>query len=337
MAGGTSIGSSPRLDPRPDYTPVRREVLVYTLTELIRYPALCTLTTVATRGVYSQAYAAQTWRQWWAAGVTVSPIAVPGWVESDDLFFTLALLSSLSLIYILCNGLFWLLETTGLCAQYKVPRKPAQEPPPALIRAALLEQAINHLIMAPLLMLFVVGPALRWRNPDAAQPQGAPGWAEAYCVFTVCYVLNDIEFYFAHRLLHSKALYGPVHKQHHQFVGTRSFAAEHAHPIEDVLSAYIPFLTGIAIMGAHFHLVFVWFFVRMTEVYESHSGYIFRGSWLDKCFLCAGINPPCHDFHHTGNRGNFGHPLLDYCCGTMDAWVAMGGADGYAKKLKKSR
>lgn len=63
MAGGTSIGSSPRLDPRPDYTPVRREVLVYTLTELIRYPALCTLTTVATRGVYSQAYAAQTCEQ----------------------------------------------------------------------------------------------------------------------------------------------------------------------------------------------------------------------------------------------------------------------------------
>jgi sterol desaturase/sphingolipid hydroxylase (fatty acid hydroxylase superfamily) len=80
----------------------------------------------------------------------------------------------------------------------------------------------------------------------------------------------------------SQKLYAGIHKQHHSFVGTISIAAEHAHPIEDALSAYLPFLAGVVLMGAHFHIVFVWFFVRLTEVYEAHSGYLFRGSLLDR-------------------------------------------------------
>jgi sterol desaturase/sphingolipid hydroxylase (fatty acid hydroxylase superfamily) len=94
-----------------------------------------------------------------------------------------------------------------------------------------------------------------------------------YITFTVCQIALDFLFYGAHRALHSKALYAAVHKQHHAFVGTRSFAAEHAHPVEDILANYIPFSAGLLLCGAHFHLAFVWFFCRLTEVYESHSGW----------------------------------------------------------------
>ena len=37
----------------------------------------------------------------------------------------------------------------------------------------------------------------------------------------------------------------------------------------------------------------------------------------------------CSDFHHTGNRGNFGAPHLDHFFGTMDCWLDLGGMDGY--------
>jgi hypothetical protein len=57
-----------------------------------------------------------------------------------------------------------------------------------------------------------------------------------------------------------------------RYIGTRSFAGEYAHPLEDVLTGYLPFLAGSFVMGAHFHLVFVWFLLRLTEVYEAHSG-----------------------------------------------------------------
>ena len=39
-----------------------------------------------------------------------------------------------------------------------------------------------------------------------------------------------------------------------------------------------------------------------------------------------------HDYHHTGNRGNFGAPYLDWLHGTMDSWLAEGGIEGYIAK-----
>ena len=39
----------------------------------------------------------------------------------------------------------------------------------------------------------------------------------------------------------------------------------YAHDIEDVLTAYIPFLTGILLTSAHFHFIFCWFFCKLTE------------------------------------------------------------------------
>eukprot|EP00037_Helgoeca_nana_P012334 m.111876 g.111876 ORF g.111876 m.111876 type:complete len:340 (+) comp21386_c0_seq3:84-1103(+) len=331
-SGSSSIGMSPRVHPRPDYGMVKHEVLRFTATELFRLPALCTLVTVLTRPMYSAAFHSTAWREWWAWAESAPLIPLPGWVTANDLFFTLGLWLSLTSVFILCHGIFGSLDYFGLCAKYKVPRKPAQVPSITLVRAALLEQAFNHLIMAPIMMLLFVGPLLRLRNPTGVVPENLPSIDRVGLTFVVCYTLNEIMFYFAHRLLHSKKLYAGIHKQHHSFVGTISIAAEHAHPIEDALSAYLPFLAGVVLMGAHFHIVFVWFFVRLTEVYEAHSGYLFRGSLLDRVWLSSGINSVCHDFHHTGNRGNFGHPLLDWCFGTMDAWVANGGATGYVNQ-----
>ena len=38
----------------------------------------------------------------------------------------------------------------------------------------------------------------------------------------VAYVVNEVLFYFGHRLLHSRALYRHVHKQHHSYIGPLS-------------------------------------------------------------------------------------------------------------------
>ena len=42
-----------------------------------------------------------------------------------------------------------------------------------------------------------------------------------------------------------------------------------------------------------------------------------------------------HDFHHSGNRGNFGALWCDWSFGTMDAYVALGGMDGYIAQCKQ--
>ena len=42
-----------------------------------------------------------------------------------------------------------------------------------------------------------------------------------------------------------------------------------------------------------------------------------------------------HDFHHTKNTGNFGSEYLDYFFGSMDAWIAVGGVDGYLAQKRQ--
>eukprot|EP00966_Prymnesium_polylepis_P273347 6315284-Prymnesium_polylepis.2 len=203
-------------------------------------------------------------------------------------------------------------------------------------------------------MLFIVGPLLRHLAaarglPSPAAPDTLPPWTTTWYNFTVTFLINEVMFYFGHRLLHWRPLYRTVHKQHHSYVGTRSFAAEYAHDVEDVLTAYIPFLTGIVLTGAHFHFIFCWyttvltpsralprpilplhrFFCKLTETYESHSGYCFEGSWPHALGFTNATTATHHDYHHTRNQGNFGWEILDYAFGTMDEWVQMGGREGY--------
>jgi len=49
------------------------------------------------------------------------------------------------------------------------------------------------------------------------------------CLF---FVMEDAWHYFAHRLMHHRALYKHVHKIHHEYSAPFGLAAEYAHPIE---------------------------------------------------------------------------------------------------------
>ena len=129
-------------------------------------------------------------------------------------------------------------------------------------------------------------------------------------------------------------MFGSRRKQHHAYIGTISFAGEYAHVFEDVLTAYIPFLAGLFLTGAHFHLVFIWFFFRVLAVAEGHSGYCFRGTYADLLGLANASSSAHHDFHHTRNSGNFGSPMHDWLFGTMDLYLSIGGEEGYCAMAK---
>ena len=167
-------------------------------------------------------------------------------------------------------------------------------------------------------------------------PEDLPGFGRLWAQLGVQLFLNEFLFYWGHRLLHTRPLYMAIHKQHHGFIGTRSFAGEYAHVAEDVLTAYIPFLIGLVATRAHFHTVFFWFFIRLWAVAEHHSGYCFRAPsgmvrWLGLIGLLEPEQAANHDYHHTHNCGNFGHPCYDFLFGTMDAYVVAGREKGYAK------
>lgn len=70
---------------------------------------------------------------------------------------------------------------------------------------------------------------------------------------------------------------------------------------------------------------------RQHRRYETHSGYSFEGTWVETLGLTHASEACEHDHHHSINRGCFGAVWLDWLCGTMDAYVACGGAEGYRK------
>ena len=261
------------------------------------------------------------------------------WVKRDDVFFAIGLSLAVNTVYIVVNGFFFVVERWNLLSKYKLPRYQAQEPSSSLIQSTLVKAAIAHFVTAPILMVFVVGPFLRYRNPNAADLSDLPSFLLMWRQLFLIHIINETWFYWGHRLLHSKYLYKTIHKQHHTYLAPRSFSAEYAHVVEDVLTAYVPFLLGLFINGSHFHVVNIWFMTRLVETYEAHSGYCFRGSWLQNIGLTNSSSSAHHWAHHIQNRGNFGNEAFDWCFGTMDAWVAIGQLDGllvhHAKKANR--
>lgn len=92
-------------------------------------------------------------------------------------------------------------------------------------------------------------------------------------------LMEDLTFHFSHRLLHTKVLYGLIHKIHHQHKVSISVAAEYAHPLEFAIGNVGPALIPQIILGRrmHFATTWAWIMVRNFESIEGHSGYDF--SW----------------------------------------------------------
>ena len=315
----------PRLHPRPDYGPAA-PVLTAFVVRALQLPLLYALLSAALAPAYAAVHAA----------FGSSALARRGPASSDDLWFTAGLSFTVGASYVLGNGFFFVLERRELLQRYRMYRTPAMAPAPALVRKTLLKEATSHLLIGPLLMAFVVGPGLRAVGSRVA-PAELPHWTTAWWQFTAQLLINESMFYVGHRVLHTRPLYMAIHKQHHSYIGTRSFAGEYAHMAEDVLTAYIPFLSGLCMTRAHFHLIFVWFFIRVLGVTEGHSGYCFKGTLWDKLGLANADASASHDFHHTHNRGNFGNVFYDWLFGTMDAYVAIDGERGYLRMADAQR
>ena len=390
MAKLIGATATPRTYPRPDYGPAL-PVFAKGIWRTIQLPLLYTCLAKLLSPVYAAVHAAVL-RSSATAAILRAVVSFAPWVVADDVFFMVGLSIAVGASYIFGNGFFAILDNFSLLQHYHLPRTRAQAPPASLVRRALRKEALSHCVTGPLIMLFAAGPGLRAVGSPVAISL-LPPWATAWSQLAVQLVINETMFYFGHRLLHTEPLYLAIHKQvrcrllprrgncsrarpvlltspcplrrhrlscaqHHSFIGTRSFAGEYAHVLEDVLTAYIPFLTGLFITRAHFHLVFVWFFIRVIGVAEGHSGYCFKNTIFDRIGLANASAAASHDFHHTRNRcempqscspyrkrpsyaprfselmrhlrsGNFGHPMYDWLFGTMDVYLAAGGEAAY--------
>ena len=90
------------------------------------------------------------------------------------------------------------------------------------------------------------------------------------------------------RLLHSPALYRRIHKWHHEWTAPISITALYAHPLEHVLSNYLPPFLGVLLLGSHVATAWLWFSMALLSTINAHSGY----------HLPFFPSPEAHDFHH---------------------------------------
>lgn len=139
-----------------------------------------------------------------------------------------------------------------------------------------------------------------------------PSLTEVVCDF-VCYLLiEELVFYYSHRLLHHPSIYAYIHKQHHNFTAPIALAAIYAHPVEVIFSNLVPMLMGPVLRKSHTVTFVLWSVLGTMATMTHHCGY--RFPWN----LPFDEQPNFHDYHHEYfNRGNYGVlGILDWVHGT---------------------
>lgn len=132
------------------------------------------------------------------------------------------------------------------------------------------------------------------------------GWTYFYVSIFLMVMLNDVYFYWTHRLLHWKPLFSKYHYIHHRSRITTPLTSQSFHAVETVINVLVavafPFLFPIH-PKAYVIFTFIAFF---NNVY-GHGNYDWIREPLRSKFPFNLLNSPTvHGFHHSNVNGNYG-------------------------------
>jgi methylsterol monooxygenase len=136
--------------------------------------------------------------------------------------------------------------------------------------------------------------AMQWRGCSFGRELPTFHWV--LCELVVFTLVEEIMFYYSHRVLHHASIYKYIHKKHHEWTAPIGVTSIYAHPIEHIVSNMLPPVMGPFIMSSHFATALMWFNLALVSTTISHCGYHFP-------FLPS---PEAHDFHHQKFVNNFG-------------------------------
>ena len=150
-------------------------------------------------------------------------------------------------------------------------------------------------------------PSIKW-NINEATLQNTIG------SFLLCHIIYDFFYMNFHRILHIRALYPYVHKQHHKqnSPSRGNLDGINAHPFEYLMAEYFHLLT-IWIIPCQHHIITVGMFLFVGAFIASlnHTRY-------DITIPFGIYSVKCHDVHHRLPENNFGQYSMfwDYIFGT---------------------
>ncbi|EDL07776.1 fatty acid hydroxylase domain-containing protein 2 [Mus musculus] len=205
------------------------------------------------------------------------------------------------------SGLLLLVDTTEkptFISRYRIQRGKNEPVDPVKLRQAVLTVLFNqNFISIPMLVIYY--PFLKWRRDPCSRELPTFHWFLVEMAFFT--LLQEILFYYAHRLFHHPMLYKKSHKKHHEWTAPIGVVSIYADPPEHVVANMLPVLVGPLAMGSHLSSITVWLSMVLIVSIINHTGYHLP-------FLPS---PEFHDYHHLKSNQCYGVlGLMDHLHGT---------------------
>jgi sterol desaturase/sphingolipid hydroxylase (fatty acid hydroxylase superfamily) len=108
---------------------------------------------------------------------------------------------------------------------------------------------------------------------------------------TVCILIEEVLFYYIHRILHTPWFYQRFHKLHHQIVVPVAVSTLYVDTVEHIVLNLLPVLFAPWLAGVQGDFLYVWFLLTNIASIASHSGYEFARF---------------HEHHHRYRTCNYG-------------------------------
>lgn len=286
-------------------------IALHTATHLLRLSFLCSLACVVLQPAFEALF---------------DYLAV-----SDKVFFVVVACTAYNAVAITYQLFFaGLCDGCGYFQQYRLTRPAHLKNPPGLVWQCFRRVGFYHLLSLPFMLAMweVSGayPPVRSAAADGGASSPAPGALPSLWVLMPHYayaVAWDFEAmgFLIHWAQHRYGrFYVWTHKLHHQFYETVPMAAEYVSFVEIIVGSIGNYC---AFQGLPMVCYVVYVMWRISQTYEVHSGYAFRGTLLSRLGLLNAHRSEFHDFHHTHPTGSFGeHLFMDYLCRTCDGYVA---------------
>ncbi|XP_064383183.1 fatty acid hydroxylase domain-containing protein 2-like [Halichondria panicea] len=205
------------------------------------------------------------------------------------------------------NIFFLVLDLTGkpsVFLRYKIQEDKGVPVSWMKYKKALWRCAFNIVVVVLLFQLVMYPLAVLGRMHAGYE---LPTFATTVLHFTGYMVIEEIGFYYTHRLFHHPWLYKYIHKTHHEWTAPTGITSVYSHPLEHFVGNLGPMGLGPIIMGSHVSIACLWIIIAVVNTTISHSGYHLP-------FLPSS---EAHDFHHLKFNQNYGvFGVLDRLHGT---------------------